>query len=281
MNLLANGFAVWCTPDGSIAEVIAADADSPFGLVPGEPLASLATDESRPHLETFLHRAVDRRTVFHHVALIRLPSDRHPQTLHLMAHTREARIFVAGAFTPSALVLTYIAAADLPESGLPTYLSLVEKGVETAAASTGDDALLQQFSVLNNELVNAQRELWEKNRDLQESIRKNREMHERLLDAERNRAVVETAGAAAHGINQPLSVIVGLSQLRLMGTEVTGALRSDLQDIYEAGRQVDAIVKRMLAVRKHISKPYIGNIRILDMDASDPDAGTAAAPTKP
>ena len=87
-------------------------------------------------------------------------------------------------------------------------------------------------------------------------------------EAERTRVLVETAGGAAHEINQPLTVIIGLAQLMLMQESLDNALRRDVASIQEAGQRIGAIVLKMQDLQKYITKPYLGDARIVDFDAA-------------
>ena len=84
---------------------------------------------------------------------------------------------------------------------------------------------------------------------------------------ERSRVLVETAGAAAHEINQPLSVVVGMSQM-LIGLGVGREVKEDdLTQIHQAGLEIQEIVKRMEEARSYVSKPYVGATSIVDLRA--------------
>jgi len=86
-------------------------------------------------------------------------------------------------------------------------------------------------------------------------------------EAEQRRVLTETAGAAAHEINQPLTVVLGLTQLRLLSQALDPALRHDLEAIHKAGQQIREIVRKMIDLRQYVTKPYIKDIRIVDFDA--------------
>jgi ligand-binding sensor domain-containing protein/signal transduction histidine kinase len=103
-----------------------------------------------------------------------------------------------------------------------------------------------------------------------EDITERRLFDETQRDAERNRVLAETAGAAAHEINQPLSVILGLSQM--FGTEdkIRDLSVEDLSQISEAGKMITGILSRMKATQVYSSRAYVGETRIVDFgDSAD------------
>lgn len=95
-----------------------------------------------------------------------------------------------------------------------------------------------------------------------------RQEEETRREAERTRVLVETAGAAAHEINQPLTVIIGLAQIMLLNESLDASLRRDVETIHEAGQKIREIVLRMQDLQKYITKPYLGEARIIDFDAA-------------
>jgi CheY-like chemotaxis protein len=90
---------------------------------------------------------------------------------------------------------------------------------------------------------------------------------ERLLEAERMRVLTQTAGAAAHEINQPLSVILGLTQLLLLDQGLGEQQREKLLEIGKAVRRIDDLVQKMATVRRYATRTYVGDIDIVDFEA--------------
>lgn len=89
-----------------------------------------------------------------------------------------------------------------------------------------------------------------------------------IVEAARLRALMQTAGAAAHEINQPLSVIVGMSQILLCNLPVDDPDWGYLQDIMKAGIKISEIITRMRNIRQYATRQYIGNTEIVDFDAA-------------
>ena len=89
--------------------------------------------------------------------------------------------------------------------------------------------------------------------------------------------LIQTAGAAAHVINQPLSVLLGSIQLLSRDTELAPAQRERLNRIYEAGQRIGEIVRKIGSVRQYITKPYLEGVDIVDFDAAAREESEARA----
>jgi CheY-like chemotaxis protein len=92
-------------------------------------------------------------------------------------------------------------------------------------------------------------------------------MQEELLSQERNRTVVQMAGAASHEINQPLTVILGRLELMLRHIEDESVLKQ-LETIQIQAQRVSEIVKKIGQITRHETKPYVGSSSIIDIDAA-------------
>jgi PAS domain S-box-containing protein len=107
--------------------------------------------------------------------------------------------------------------------------------------------------------------------DLRDRIR----MEQRLLQAqqkleisEKQALVAELAGAAAHELNQPLTSIIGYSQLVQRQSPADAAhLRPVGVILAEAERMAD-IVKKIGRITKYETIDYVGSARMLDLDRS-------------
>jgi DNA-binding response OmpR family regulator len=96
----------------------------------------------------------------------------------------------------------------------------------------------------------------------------NRILQEKLVEAQRLNAVIALAGAAAHEMNQPLTVLIGT--LELFPTELTDAeaIRADLETMRRAATRLSTIVAKLGAITSYRTKPYAAGISILDIDRS-------------
>jgi PAS domain S-box-containing protein len=95
---------------------------------------------------------------------------------------------------------------------------------------------------------------------------------ERLIEAEKQAAVVELAGAAAHEMRQPLTYVMGNLSLLIDNAGLDGETRETLADILEGTYRMEGILRKMGKVTRYTTKPYVGDVRIVDLDqASTPN----------
>ena len=114
-------------------------------------------------------------------------------------------------------------------------------------------------------------ELAEKNKELERQIEQIRGMQQKLLEGERNRVLVETAGAAAHEIGQPLSVIMGLSQMLLRELPPDCEQQEEMEAILEGSQRIAEILQSMRRTREHVTRRYVGEANVADFDAGKRD----------
>ena len=100
--------------------------------------------------------------------------------------------------------------------------------------------------------------------DLRERLR----MEARLQNAQKATAAVETAGAAAHELNQPLTAIIGAVELLSRKVPETSPARSYLDLILSESERMAQIVAQLGTITQYRTKPYLGEVEILDLDAA-------------
>ena len=80
------------------------------------------------------------------------------------------------------------------------------------------------------------------------------------------------AGTLSHEINQPLGTILGRAQLSLMCLEQDGfekaLLKRDLEEVIQSVRRVSQILEKLHSVTEIVTKPYLGDAEILDLERS-------------
>jgi DNA-binding response OmpR family regulator len=98
------------------------------------------------------------------------------------------------------------------------------------------------------------------------------ELQIKQIETERLNTLMATAGAAAHEINQPLTVILGSVELwrDSMAEDDPGYKR--LERIWDSTLRIQGIVEKMLSVTQFTTKPYVGDSVIVDFDASSEQA---------
>jgi PAS domain S-box-containing protein len=109
-------------------------------------------------------------------------------------------------------------------------------------------------------------------RDLREEMRVEgelRQTRERLEAANRAAMMSELAGAAAHELNQPLTSVLGYSELLLRRGATDG--RAELTAILHEAERMAGIVRKIGKIARYETTEYVGRTRIVDLDrASDP-----------
>ena len=117
--------------------------------------------------------------------------------------------------------------------------------------------------------------------DLRDRIR----MEQRLLDAqqklrlsEKQALVAELAGAAAHELNQPLTSIIGYTQLIERQSPKDAIHLRALRVILSEAERMAGIVKKIGKITKYETTDYVGNARMLDLDRASQVEHDPASP---
>ena len=131
----------------------------------------------------------------------------------------------------------------------------------------------RELDEANRTAVELYAELAEKNKALERQIEQIRRMQKKLLEGERNRVLVETAGAASHEIGQPLSVIMGLSQMLLRELAPDFEQREEMETILEQSQRIAEILQRMRRAREHVTREYVGDAHVADFAAAEHSGG--------
>lgn len=95
-----------------------------------------------------------------------------------------------------------------------------------------------------------------------------KKMQEALRKTENTQVLIQTAGAAAHEINQPLTAIVGFTELLLMRKTLDPYTRDKLEKIYNSSKNIDDIIKKMQNIHHYAIKSYPCGQKIVDFDES-------------
>ncbi len=95
-----------------------------------------------------------------------------------------------------------------------------------------------------------------------------RRLQQRLVEQERMRVMVETAGAMCHELGQPLSAASGLVQLMLAAGDLSATQLEDLQSLNQAIQRMIDIVRNGQTVQHYATKPYLSETgeNILDLE---------------
>jgi len=115
-------------------------------------------------------------------------------------------------------------------------------------------------------------------RDLRDELRVEAELQktrERLEKAEKAAVISELAGAAAHELNQPLTSVLGFSELLFRRTQVNDRGREELAAILREAERMAGIVKKIGKITRYETTPYVGTKRIVDLEKSSDPPPTA------
>ena len=118
--------------------------------------------------------------------------------------------------------------------------------------------------------------------DLRERLRMQQRLEaaqDELRAREKQAAIAELAGAAAHELNQPLTSVMGYAQLLKRRLESDASAQGVAEIILNESERMAEIVRKIGKITKYETKTYVGGAKILDLDkasgtGSDPPGGT-------
>ena len=88
------------------------------------------------------------------------------------------------------------------------------------------------------------------------------------LELERDRVVLQLAGAVAHKLKQPLAVAWGYLELLLddPNLDLAPSTVRYLREIQESLHTMDAVINKLQQATTHQTRPYAGGSEILDLE---------------
>jgi len=139
----------------------------------------------------------------------------------------------------------------------PTYIILLtardqEDDIVAGLDAGADDYITKPFG--NNELrsrVNVGRRMIA--------------LQNELLEKEKLQAVLETAGAVCHEMNQPLQVVSGVAELLLLDVKNTDPHYEKLMTLMEQTERMGEITNKLMKITKYETKKYLKS-KIVDID---------------
>ncbi len=87
-------------------------------------------------------------------------------------------------------------------------------------------------------------------------------------DSDKMTAVIETAVAVNHAINNPLVPILGNAQFLLQDDTLDDTVRSRLRVIVKNALRIRDITQKLACIKNPVTKEYLKGTRMLDIDAS-------------
>ncbi len=118
--------------------------------------------------------------------------------------------------------------------------------------------------------------------DLREKARLEEELNraeEQLAEAQRQALVAELAGTAAHQLNQPLTCVLGYTDLLLKRLPEDDSCRPFAERIRQEGERMADLVRKIGRLAVYETTQYVGTSRIIDLDRAS--AGKAPRFTEP
>jgi len=100
-----------------------------------------------------------------------------------------------------------------------------------------------------------------------------KELQEQLLASEKAKVAGELAGAAAHEINQPLTILMGYAEMLLPLVEGDPDVRDKVSRILEGAEEIARVVKRIQDLRGYKTKAYMNSSTIIDLHAPPEEEG--------
>jgi len=94
-----------------------------------------------------------------------------------------------------------------------------------------------------------------------------------LQDRERQDAIAEVAGAAAHELNQPLTSVMGYAEYLKRAVKDDPSLAHAVNVILSETQRMADIVRKVGRITRYETKPYVGGAKIVDIDRSSTPEG--------
>lgn len=86
-------------------------------------------------------------------------------------------------------------------------------------------------------------------------------------------AVLETAVTVNHEINSPLVAVIGYAELLNQRAEsIDPSMLQYVQGILDGSKRIEVVTRRLSQVMTPATKTYLGDVRMLDLDAATTDA---------
>ncbi|MBI5179947.1 MAG: GAF domain-containing protein [Nitrospirae bacterium] len=102
-------------------------------------------------------------------------------------------------------------------------------------------------------------------------ISEKKHLEEKKIQLEKESAMIELAGAAAHEINQPLTSIMARADLLITEMPKEDPFFRSVKIISEESKRLAAIVRKIGQVTRYKTKPYVGEKTIIDIEGASKD----------
>ena len=170
------------------------------------------------------------------------------------------------------LVLTDVDMPGLDGLGLvqrmrstPVYREI--PAIIMTAHATGAEEAAEGLKLGANDYVRKPFEWLELSARVQAQMRI-REVSRLTAEKQRDLAIIELAGAAAHEINNPLAVIMARLELMLSDLDKSDANYKNLEQVDHLVHRIANVVQKMSQVRRYQVQNYCGGVNILDLEGA-------------
>jgi len=148
------------------------------------------------------------------------------------------------------------------ETKTPSYIILLtsldnEEDIVAGLDAGADDYIIKPF----------------KSSELRSRINVGRRMIElqaRLIEKEKLQGIIEMAGAVCHELNQPLQVVLGISELLMMDIQKNNPLYKKMELLKEQTERMGEITLKLAKITSYETKDYLEG-KIVDIDKSSKD----------
>lgn len=96
----------------------------------------------------------------------------------------------------------------------------------------------------------------------------------KLLEEERLKGILETAGAVCHELNQPMQAVSGICELLMMDMLEDNPLFSDIRKIKGQIDRMAKITMKLMGITRYETRRYIVNRKIIDIDKASEEPMT-------
>jgi hypothetical protein len=89
---------------------------------------------------------------------------------------------------------------------------------------------------------------------------------EKEMEYERLKTAIQLAGATAHELRQPMTIIVGIAELLDDKISKKESVKQEIDIIIQQCYRMDEIIKKMLHITQYKTKTYSGDVEIFDLE---------------
>ncbi len=108
--------------------------------------------------------------------------------------------------------------------------------------------------------------------DVVQAFRRLKEDHKQIVKSERVAAILETAVAVNHEINNPLTAVLGNTQLLLMRqNQLTEDVIAKIKVIEKSALRIRQVTQKLMTVIEPVTTSYTNGLDMLDIDKSSSD----------